>query len=202
MPSLTTAQIAALCGGDLDGDEQKLICGANTLDRASGDDIAFVANHKAASAASHSRAGCLLVPKDFNRTGPWSIIRVAEPRSAFSKVLNALYKKAELSPSIHPTAIVAASAQVNEECVIGAYVTVGERTVIERHCRIGNGCILGDDVHVAEATILHANVTIYDQVRVGARVILHAGCVLGADGFGFTLIEGRYEKFPQVGTIV
>jgi UDP-3-O-[3-hydroxymyristoyl] glucosamine N-acyltransferase len=49
---------------------------------------------------------------------------------------------------------------------------------------------------------LHANVTIYDRVRVGARVILHAGCVLGADGFGFTLVNGHYEKFPQVGTVV
>jgi UDP-3-O-[3-hydroxymyristoyl] glucosamine N-acyltransferase len=202
MPSLTTAQIAALCGGDLEGDGQRLISGANTLEGASPDEAAFVANRKAAEAASRSRAGCVLIPRDFDQTGRWSLIRVAEPRSAFVKVLNALYVKPEPAPSVHPTAIIAASAQLSKDCIVGAYATIGERAVIERRCRIGNGCFVGDDVKISEGTVLHANVTIYDRVLVGARVILHAGCVLGADGFGFTLVDGRYEKFPQVGTVV
>src|SRR5581483_8534774 len=202
MSSLTTAQIAALCGGNLEGDGQRLISGANTLEGASPGDVAFVANRKAAEAASRSRAGCVLVATDFDKTGEWCVIRVAEPRSAFVKVLNALYEEPEPAPSMDPTAIVGASARVNNECTVGAYVTIGERSVIERHCRIGNGCFIGDDVHISEGTVLHANVTIYDRIRVGSRVILHAGCVLGADGFGFTLINGHYEKFPQVGTVI
>lgn len=201
MPSLTTAQIAALCGGELKGDTQRLISGANTLDGATSEDVAFVANRKAAQAALHSQAGCLLVTKDFDNTGPWSIVRVTDCRSAFVNVLRALYEELDPAPSIHPTAIIAPSAQVSGDCTVGAYVTIGERTIVEPNGRLGNGCVIGDDVSIGEGTVLHPNVTIYDRVRVGARVILHAGCVLGADGFGFTLVDDHYEKFPQVGTV-
>jgi UDP-3-O-[3-hydroxymyristoyl] glucosamine N-acyltransferase len=202
MPSLTTAQIAALCGGELEGDPQRLIQGANTLDRATSDEIAFVANRKAVEGAFRSQAGCLLVMNDFKAKGSSSIIRVPEPRSAFARVLHVLYEKAQPQPSIDSTAIIAATAQVSPDCTIGAYVTIGQRTIIERNCRIGNGCFVGEEVHIAAGTILYPNVTIYDRVRVGARVILHAGCVIGADGFGFTLAGDHYEKFPQVGTVV
>ncbi len=202
MPSLTTAQIAALCGGELEGDGGRLISGANTLDCAKPSDVAFIASRKAAEAASRSEAGCLIVTKDFNRAGPWSIVRVAEARSAFATVLSALYKRPESTPSIHPAAIIAKSAQVSGSCTIAAYVTIGERTIIHRNCRIASGCAIGDDVHIAEGTVLHSNVTIYDGIRIGARAILHAGCVVGADGFGFTLTGDHYEKFPQVGTVL
>lgn len=201
MPSLTTAQIAALCGGELEGDSECLISAANTLDAATPGEVAFVANAKAAQAALRCQAGCLVVSSDFSGLGAWSVVRVADPRSAFAKVLHALYEKPESPHSIHPTAVIASSASIHPECSIGAYVTIGERTAIERNCRIGNGCAIGDDVHIAEATVLHPSVTIYDRIHVGARVILHSGCVVGADGFGFTLAVDHYEKFPQVGTV-
>jgi UDP-3-O-[3-hydroxymyristoyl] glucosamine N-acyltransferase len=202
MPSLTTAEIASLCGGELEGDAQRIISAANTVEDARSEEIAFVANRKAAEAASYSHAGCLLVDKDFTGKGPWTLMRVTEPRSAFVKVLRSLYSNPEAAPSIDSTALVAPNAQVSSESSIGAYVTIGARTIVERYCRIGNGCVIGADVRIAEGTVLHANVTIYDHVRVGARVTLHAGAVLGADGFGFALAGDHYEKFPQVGTVV
>jgi UDP-3-O-[3-hydroxymyristoyl] glucosamine N-acyltransferase len=201
MPSLTTAQIAVLTAGELEGDAERLISGANTLDSATPSEVAFVSSHKAAQAASLSQAGCLLVNEDFHGMGVWSIIRVTDARSAFAKVLHLLYEKPTPAPSRHATAIIATSAQVSNESTVGAYVTVGERTIVERNCRIGNGCAIGEDVHIGEGTVLHPNVTVYDRVRIGARVIVHAGCVLGADGFGFTLAGDHYEKFPQVGTV-
>ena len=68
-------------------------------------------------------------------------------------------------------------------------------------CQVGAGCVLGDDVLLGDGSILHANVTIYDHVRIGARVLIHSGAVIGADGFGFALADGHYEKFPQVGIV-
>jgi UDP-3-O-[3-hydroxymyristoyl] glucosamine N-acyltransferase len=80
-------------------------------------------------------------------------------------------------------------------------VYVGENSRIAEGCVIGNGCVIGSNVSLGAGTTLHPNVTLYDGVRVGSRVILHAGCVIGADGFGFALAGDRYEKFPQVGTV-
>ncbi|MBV8896857.1 MAG: UDP-3-O-(3-hydroxymyristoyl)glucosamine N-acyltransferase [Acidobacteriaceae bacterium] len=202
MPSLTVAEIAALCGGELEGVADRVISGANTLEAATFSDVGFIASRKAAEVAARSQAGCLLVGKEFQGVGRWSLVRVPETRSAFAKVLQKLYEQPRPATGIHATAVIAASAQVHEECSIGAYVTIGSRTVIERKCRIADACSLGEDVYIGEQTIFHPNVTIYDRVRVGARVILHSGCVLGADGFGFTLDGDHYEKFPQVGTVV
>jgi len=201
MPALTTAQIAAVCGGTLEGDSERVITGANTLDQAGPAELAFAANPKAVEQAGSSRAGCLIVPEWFAAQGPWTLIRVSEPRVAFARALTALYGKPRPQGSIDPTARIDPSARVGPDCVIGAYVTIGAHSEIGRACSIGAGCHIGEEVYIGENSMLHAGVTVYDRVRIGARVVLHSGCVIGADGFGFTLTADRYEKFPQVGTV-
>ncbi len=201
MPALTTAQIAAVCGGTLEGDSERVITGANTPDQAGPAELAFAANPKAIEQAGSSRAGCLIVPEWFAAQGPWTLIRVSEPRVAFARALTALYGKPRPQASIDPTARIDPSARVGPDCVIGAYVTIGAHSEIGRACSIGAGCHIGEEVYIGENSMLHAGVTVYDRVRIGARVVLHSGCVIGADGFGFTLTADRYEKFPQVGTV-
>ncbi len=201
MPALTTAQIAAVCGGTLEGDSERVITGANTLDQAGPAELAFAANPKAVEQAGSSRAGCLIVPEWFAAQGPWTLIRVSEPRVAFARALTALYGKPRPQGSIDPTARIDPSARVGPDCVIGAYVTIGAHSEIGRACSIGAGCHIGEEVYIGEDSMLHAGVTVYDRVRIGARVVLHSGCVIGADGFGFTLTADHYEKFPQVGTV-
>jgi UDP-3-O-[3-hydroxymyristoyl] glucosamine N-acyltransferase len=164
--------------------------------------MSFVANRKASEAALTSHAGCLITGAAFSGRGDWAIVRVEEPRSAFARVLRALYASPTSEASIHPTAMIAETAQVSPECSIGPYVSIRDQSVIERGCRIADGCFIGSAVHMGENTILHPNVTIYDRVRVGANVILHSGCVVGADGFGFVLTGDHYERFPQVGTVM
>lgn len=201
MPGLTVAEIARICGGQAEGDTELLISGASSLENASATDLVFVANEKAFTAASSSRAGCLLVPTSFpSRTGR-SLIRVPNPRTAFTRAVAVLLPQKPAQEFVNPTALIARTATVARGCFIGAYATIGENTHIGRGCSIGNGCALGDHVSIGEETTLYANVTIYDKVQVGARVILHSGCVIGADGFGFTLEGDHYEKFPQIGTI-
>jgi UDP-3-O-[3-hydroxymyristoyl] glucosamine N-acyltransferase len=201
MPALTTAQIAAVCGGKLEGDSERVITGANTLDQAGPAELAFAANRKAVEQAQSSRAGCLIVPERFAAQGPWTVIRVSEPRTAFARALAALYEKPRPQASIDPTARIDPSARVGPDCVIGAYVTIGAHSEIGRACSIGAGCHIGEEVYIGENSTLHAGVTVYDRVHIGARAVLHSGCVIGADGFGFTLTVDRYEKFPQVGTV-
>jgi UDP-3-O-[3-hydroxymyristoyl] glucosamine N-acyltransferase len=199
--ALTVAELAGICGGVAEGDLARTISGAAALEVAGETDLSFAASQKASASAASSRAGCLLVSDSFDVPGPWALIRVAEPRRAFAKVLGVIYA-AEPPPHLrHPSAVIAASAQVHAACSIGAHVYVGENSRIAEGCVIGNGCVIGSNVSLGAGTTLHPNVTLYDAVRVGSRVILHAGCVIGADGFGFALAGDRYEKFPQVGTV-
>ncbi|HEY3459169.1 MAG TPA: UDP-3-O-(3-hydroxymyristoyl)glucosamine N-acyltransferase [Bryobacteraceae bacterium] len=201
MPVVTVLELAGICGGSAEGDTARKISGANSLERATVADLSFAANKKALEAARASQAGCLLVPLSFDGKGDWALIRVAEPRAAFARAVAVLYPKTPPTPSVHPTAIVAESACIAADCYIGPYASIGEQAKIGSGCVIGGGCMVGDRVTIGENTTLAANVTLYDGVIVGARVLLHAGCVIGADGFGFTLSNGSYQKFPQIGTV-
>jgi UDP-3-O-[3-hydroxymyristoyl] glucosamine N-acyltransferase len=201
MPSLTVAELAALCEAQFEGEAQRVISGANTLEGAGDRDLAFCDSTKVFEAAARSKAGCLVVSAAFDRSGPWSLLRVANPRAAFAGALLVLYPPPVAQAGIHPTALIDGSANIADGVSIGAYVTVGAGSSISAGCTVGAGCHLGRDVHVGASTTLHPNVTLYNGVSVGARVIIHAGCVIGADGFGYIFAGDRYEKFPQVGTV-
>ncbi len=179
--------------GDLD------MTGVAPLESAGPSEIAFIGNRKAAAQAGESRAGCLLVTHEFpaGRT----VIRVDDPRSSFASVIGLLYPRPPLIPGVHPTAVigqdaeVATSAAIGPHAVIGARVWIGERTSVGASCAIGEGTRIGAD------GLLHAHVTIYDHVSIGDRAVLHSGCVLGADGFGFVRSPDGYRKFPQIGRV-
>ncbi len=201
MAVLTVSEIARACEGIAEGDPGRVIRGANSLEAAGPDDLSFVSNTKAQLAATHSHAGCLVVGSEFDATGGWCLIRVRDPRGAFARAIALLYPTPASAPLIHPAAVIAPTAVIGDECYIGAFASIGEYTEIGSGCHIASGAQIGTRVSVGERTTIHSNVTIYHDVRIGARVILHAGCVIGADGFGFTRSGDRYEKFPQIGTV-
>ena len=201
MCALTVAEIAEICDGQIEGDRDRLITGANTIEEATGYDLSFAGNQKAIEAAQHSSAGCLLVSSQFAGEGTWSLIRVKNPRAAFARAIRALFPVKTSEASIHPTAVVHPSALVAVSCSIGAYVSIGENSSVGNACVVGDGCRLGSNVFVGEGSVLKANVTIYDDVRIGERALIHSGAVLGADGFGFAFVTDHYEKFPQIGGV-
>ncbi len=201
MPALTVAELATACEGITQGAIDKTIRGANSLEAAGPDELSFVSNKKAARAAADSRAGCLIVSHAFDVAGDWSLIRVEDQRSAFARALAKLYPAQRPAPRIHTSAIIADSAHVAPDCYIGAHSVIGSNARIGPGCIIYDGSHIGDHAVIGEQTTVHPHVTIYPNVQIGARVILHAGCVIGADGFGFVLTGEHYEKFPQVGTV-
>ncbi len=202
MPSKTVAELAAACGGTVCGDPARIIASANSLQSAGPADLSFVANAKANAAAAQSRAGCLIAGETFAAEGDRSVIRVADPRASFVRLLALLYPKHPWSPFQHSSAVIAPSARIAEDCYIGPYTVIGEETQIQSGCYLAAGVHIGNRVSLGEHCVVHPHVTIYDEAQIGARVILHAGCVLGADGFGFTPTDHGYEKFPQVGIVV
>ncbi len=175
-------QLAELVNGRVVGDSETRIERIADLDQAGDGEIAYVDNEKFFDSALASRASCLIVPQA-DKFPDRTLIEVNNPKLAFALI------GAELHPtrreaSIHPTAVVAKTADIALSAYIGPNVTVGE------HVRIGNECVL------------HSNVVLYDGVTIGNRVILHAGVCIGADGFGYVRHDHGYQKFPQIGTVV
>jgi UDP-3-O-[3-hydroxymyristoyl] glucosamine N-acyltransferase len=195
---LRISEVAALLGAPWEGDDAELT-GVAPLESAGPGELSFVSNRKGALQAQASRAGCLLVPQDFpsGRT----VVRVADPRGAFARVIHVLYPPKAAAPGVHAFAAIDPTAIVGDDVSIGPHVTIGARSRIGARTRIGAGCSIGDDVTIGDQGLLYPNVTIYDRVRIGSRAVLHSGCVLGADGFGFVMTGDHYEKFPQIGTI-
>ena len=206
MPSVSVTEIASLVDGIVDGDGSHLISGANSISDASLSDLSFVSGkatlQKERALALASKAGCLIVPLVFEASGPWSLIRVPEPRTAFATALNLIYPAKRFAAFIHPSAVISRTASVGSNVHIGAHVSIGDGCNIASGCVIRNGCFLGENVRLGENSLLHPNVSVYDAVQIGSHVIIHSNSVIGADGFGFVFTAGHYQKFPQVGTVV
>ena len=126
MPAFKVAALAGLCGGTAEGDVEREISSANSLEDATDAQLSFVANSKAAEAAKRSRAGCLVVPNDFAPVDSAAVIRVHDPRAAFARLLTYLHPTRLEEPGTHPTAVIAASARIGEGCHIGAYARIAD----------------------------------------------------------------------------
>lgn len=194
-------ELAEWLGATYEGDGEKEITGVAPLDTAGGGDLSFVSNQKTARQAETSAAGCLLVPEDSPSQSLRTVIRVPAPRTAFARAVSRFHPTTELKPGVHPTAVIGDAVELGALVSIGPHVSIGNGSRIGVATSIGAGCAIGKRVIIAEGCVVHANVTIYDNVDIGRGTILHSGCVIGADGFGFVLEGGRYQKFPQVGRV-
>jgi UDP-3-O-[3-hydroxymyristoyl] glucosamine N-acyltransferase len=151
--------------------------------------------------AAASQAACLLVPADFGNDAQLTVIRIADPRAAVARVIPKLHPRIENPAGVHPTAVLGPGTIIGAGVFIGPLVSVGAGVRIGAGTSIGAGSVIGDYVHIGDACVLHPRVTIYSDVVIGRDVTLHSGCVIGADGFGYVLDHGAYEKFPQVGGV-
>lgn len=197
---VTVDELARSLGIEYEGDGAAEIREAAPLDTAASGQLAFVASAKAAAAAFESPA-CLIVPPAYPRPQSQTVLRADNPRAAFARALALLYPEERVRLSIHRTACIEASASVNPTAEIGPHVVIGAHTVIGAGVRLAAGCAIGADVYIGTNSRLYPRVTLYDRVRIGKNAIIHSGAVIGADGFGFALQDGRYQKFPQVGTV-
>ncbi len=197
--SMRVCDLAERLQAPFEGNGELEIERALSLEEAGAADLAFAAGRKAVAMAERSEAGCLIVDDAF--PGGRTLIRAADPRTAFALALTLLYPPRRYAAGVHPTAVVAASATLGRDVHVGPHAVIGENTSIGDGTVVGAGCAIGDNVSIGPGGLLHAHVTIYDGVRIGARVVLHSGSVIGADGFGFVHTGGAYKKFPQVGTV-
>jgi UDP-3-O-[3-hydroxymyristoyl] glucosamine N-acyltransferase len=198
----TVAALARHVGGQVFGDDSVLIGGVAGLESAVEGEIAFVEDLKLIEDARHSRASCLIVPTGA-KLDQKCCIETPRPKLAFALVAELLHSTSRQEPSVHPTSIVAPSAMVDESVYVGPRVTIGERARIFAGTQVHAGTVVGDGVNIGPDCVIFPNVVIYEGVTLGARVRLHAGVVVGADGFGYVPDENNVRhKFPQVGTVL
>src|SRR5215831_1604363 len=194
-------ELAEWLGATFEGDGELELSGVAPLETAGPSDVAFIGTRKAAAAADSSAAGCLIAPAEWENASRRTVIRAVEPRTAFARAMNRFYPTAELKPGIHPSAVVGKDVELGAMVYIGPHAAIGDGTRIGVATSIGAGCFVGKRVALGEGCILHPNVTVYENVDIGRGSILHSGCVIGADGFGYVMERDRWHKFPQVGRV-
>ena len=200
--TFTVKELAALSGGELVGDSTLKITGAASLGEATEGEISFFANRKYVALLRKTRASAVFVPPDFAEPINAAQIRVSNPTKAFEQVvLKFAPKPITFTPGIHPSAVVDPSAQ------LGDRVSIQPLAVIEAGAQIGDDTIIGAGSYVGHETVIgsachiYPHVTIRERSRIGSRVIIHSGAAIGADGFGFEMIDGRQEKIQQLGIV-
>ena len=186
------------------GDEGVQLTGISSVESALPGDLVFVDDEKNLRLALESQASAVIAG-DFaaGKTNPKPLLLATQPRLAFARAAQLLCPAPERKRGIHPSAIVHPSAQLAEGVTIEDHVVIGEDAHIGESTRIGAGSVIGARVSIGRNCDLYPNVTVYPGVRLGNRVIVHAGAVLGSDGFGYVRdqVTGRYEKFPQIGRL-
>ena len=191
-----------MSGGELHGDPDQEISGAAALAEATADEIAFYSDPRYGSLLRKTRAAAVFVPLNFSDTISAAQIRVANPSKAFEQVvLKFAPNPISFAAGIHSSAIVDPSVKlgnrvsIQPHAVIEAAVRIGDDTVV------GAGCYIGHESVIGASCVIYPNATIRERTRIGARVIIHSGAVIGADGFGFEFVENRHKKIPQVGIV-
>lgn len=199
---LSAGEIAELVGGELEGDPQTRITGISGIREAQPGDITFLANPRYAVHLSTTQAAAVIVGRNIRSNGK-TLIRTDDPYVAFVKVMKLLNgDDAPPRRGVHPSAVVA------EGVKLGKDVYVGPCCVLEEEAEIGDGTQLIAQVYVGRKTtigkdcLIYPNVTIREKIRIGNRVIIHSGTVIGGDGFGFAPVKGVHHKVPQIGKVV
>lgn len=199
---MTLQEIAKLVNGEVVGDGSVVITGVSGIKEAKEGDITFLANSKYTPLLDTTKAAAVITSRDIT-TCPCPSIRVDNPSLAFAQVVAAIHPVQLKHPQgVHPTAIISKSAHLGKNVAIGAYTVIEDGTRIGDNTVIYPGCFIGNSTSIGSDTILYPRVTVREAVTVGNRVVIHAGTVIGSDGFGFATIEGAHQRIPQIGTVI
>ena len=199
--SFTATQIAERIHGEVIGDGSVQLTGFAPADSARSGDLTFAEKATYMTAAEKSQASAILVTSDCAASSK-VLIRVENPRVAVAKLLPFFFPEDTEPAGIHPSAIIAPSATVDPTVHVGPNCVVGDRVKLGARCVLLGGNHVRRDSQLGDDVVLHPNVVIYPKTRIGNRVIIHAGTVIGSDGYGYVFDEGRHRKMQQVGQVI
>jgi UDP-3-O-[3-hydroxymyristoyl] glucosamine N-acyltransferase len=196
------ADIAARFGGQVMGDADTRVEQIGTLEKATAGQIAFLANAKYRYQLEGSKASAVILSKaDADLTALPRVV-CDNPYTYFAKLSAFLNPLPEYVPGIHASAVIGKGTQISPRAHIGPHVTIGDGAVIGAGTVVMAGCSIGERTVLGENARLYPNVTVYHDCVIGNHVVAHSGAVIGSDGFGYAMEEGRWLKIPQVGRAV
>ena len=197
---LTAQAVADLVGGRLLGDGTVVVRAVRALDNAGPDAISLAVSSRYAEELRVTRAGAVLLPQAMAEAdGPPARIVVQDPYAAMVRVMGALFPPVTPSPGVDPTARLGPGSVLGEGVTIGPFVVLGSGVRIGARCRLAEGVSLGDEVTLGEDTVLGPRAVCYSAVRLGSRVVVKAGAVIGGPGFGYLSGPSGHQRIPHVG---
>lgn len=197
----TAKAIAEQIEGTVIGDDTVVLSGFSPADSAEIGDLTFAENAAFFQRAEQSRASAILVA-GVHGPSRKTLIQVDNARVAFARVLPLFFPEPQFPPGVHPNAVVASSASIHASAHVGPHCVIGERVVVGPGVVLQGGNHIGDDCALGENSRLFPQVVLYSRVTLGKRVRVHAGAVLGADGFGYVFDGEQHRKVPQVGQVI
>lgn len=200
----SAAQIAAMLGGKVDGDPETKVCNVARIEDGAPGMLSFLANPKYIHYIYETESSIVLVNDDFVPTAPVkaTMIRVPDAYEAFAQLLAVYQEYTNNKVGISDLAFISDDAEYGENCYIGEFAFIGNRVKIGKNVKVYPQVYVGDDVVIGDDTVLYPGVKLYAMTHVGKNCIVHAGAVLGADGFGFApQPDGTYKKVPQIGNV-
>lgn len=199
----TLHELVGFLGAEFSGDPQCVISGIGSLDNAGAGQISFLKEPRYSQYLATTKASAVIVrPESFTKEYSGNFIFFDDPYLAYAKI-SALFDDAPYVVSgIHPTAVIGADCKIAADVSIGPYCVIGSNVELGQGVCIDAGCVISDEVVIGAETRLRANVTLYHKVRLGKRVLLHSGSVIGSDGFGNANDKGVWRKIYQLGTVI
>lgn len=197
----TLGQLAERLGATLRGRADRQISGLATLQEAQCEQLSFLANPQYRKFLGQTQAGALLLTPADAEGYAGDALLVANPYLAYAELSHLFDRKPQAVAGVHPTAVVAADAQVHASASVGPYAVIESGAQIAAGVSIGAHCVVGARSVVGEDGWLAPRVTLYHDVQIGKRVVIQSGAVLGGEGFGFANEKGVWQKIAQIGGV-
>jgi UDP-3-O-[3-hydroxymyristoyl] glucosamine N-acyltransferase len=197
----TAVQIANLIGGTVIGDGTVSLSGIAPAISAKSGDLTFAENGDYFERAEQSAASAVLVDAQFESRNK-ALIKVPNARIGFARAMSIFFPERQFAPGIHPTAIIDPSARIASSAHVGPYCVIGERARIGERVVLQTMVTVGADCEIADGTCIFPSVTLYANTQIGRNVRIHAGTVVGSDGFGYVFDSGAHRKVPQIGGVI
>ena len=200
----TAKQIAGLIDGRIEGNENAAVNTFAKIEEGKEGAISFLSNPKYTHYLYETKSSIVLLNDDVELEHPVSttLIRVPNAYEAIAKLLQIYESMKPKKSGIDPLAFVSPKATIGKDVYIGAFAYVGDGSVIGDGTQVYPHTVIGDNVTIGANGLFYPNVTIYQGCRLGNNVTVHAGSVIGADGFGFAPGEQGYNKIPQIGIVI
>lgn len=201
----TAEQIASFLGGEIVGDEKVSVSNLAKIEEGTTGTITFLSNPLYTQYIYTTQASIALVRRDFEPEKPVTptLIKVDDPYTSLTRLLEFVDQARGQKSGVEEPTHIALSAQVADDAYVGAFTYIGERAVVGEGCKLYPQVYIGDDVVIGNNVTLYPGVKVYHGCRIGNNCIVHAGSVIGSDGFGFApQADGSYKKIPQIGIVI